>query len=425
MFGKLAGVLFLVMVCCGIVAAEEFGAMITKVDGDNVTFYKTQFKPGEKPQKGEATTLTAKNAKVYQGKIHFNKEEKKGAIVPGDAIEGGLKNDVFKLVGKASIAARITTSDDNKSITRILSMKAGTKRDITLASEILTPKAPLPECPDGVVRFTLKVKVDASGEGQGRLLLDPTQRNFDEFGEVIGPTKSANIELDCSLKLVKPKTKRTRSVPSLHKWFVYEIHGKKISSRLFLVTTKDRKFSRLLTQDEDGEVTCVIQMREQTFVSCHPGCFPATTSVQTPKGAKPIDTLKAGDLVTTVRPNGETVPGKVQAVFVTHNQLVKVETEGGVLFTTQVQPLCLDDGQIRPAGELKAGDKIFCWQDGKRQSVTVRAALLTDREEKVFNLVLGGSEVFIAGGFLARSKPPADAVLSAQQTPLPGPASKK
>jgi len=128
MFGRLAGVLFLVTVCCGFVAAEEFGATITKVDGDNVTFYKTQFKNGKKPQKGEVTTLTAKNAKVYEARFQSNKEEKKVEIVPGDAIEGGLKNDVFKLVGKASIAARITTSDDNKSITRILSLRPGVKK---------------------------------------------------------------------------------------------------------------------------------------------------------------------------------------------------------------------------------------------------------------------------------------------------------
>ncbi len=129
-FGKLAGVLFLATVCCGAVAAEEFGATITKVDGDKVTFYKTQFKKGGKPQKGKAITLTAKNAKVYEAKIRFNKEEKKVEIVPGNAIEGGLKNQVFKLVGKASIAARITTSDDKKSITRILSLKPGVKKPV-------------------------------------------------------------------------------------------------------------------------------------------------------------------------------------------------------------------------------------------------------------------------------------------------------
>ena len=128
MFEKLAGVLVLMSVSVSFVAAEEFGAMITKVDGDNVTFYKTPSKPGEKPQKGEAITLPAKNAKVYQGKIQFNMEKKMVEIVVGDAIEGGLKNEVFKLVGKASIAARITIADDNKSITRILALKPGAKK---------------------------------------------------------------------------------------------------------------------------------------------------------------------------------------------------------------------------------------------------------------------------------------------------------
>src|SRR5262249_19569556 len=142
MFGKLAGVLFVVLVCCDLVAAEEFGAMITKVDGDNVTFYKTWFKRGEKPRKGKATTLTARNARVYQARVQFNKKKRKVEIVPGAAIEGGLKNDVFKLVGKASIAARITTSDNNTSITRILSLKAGVKKKpLDVESDVRAEKA--------------------------------------------------------------------------------------------------------------------------------------------------------------------------------------------------------------------------------------------------------------------------------------------
>jgi hypothetical protein len=32
----------------------------------------------------------------------------------------------------------------------------------------------------------------------------------------------------------------------------------------------------------------------------------------------------------------------------------------------------------------------------------------TERIDQVFNLVLGNSEIFVAGGYLARSKPPAD-----------------
>jgi hypothetical protein len=71
---------------------------------------------------------------------------------------------------------------------------------------------------------------------------------------------------------------------------------------------------------------------------------------------------------------------------------------------------------MKGAGELKAGDKVFRWQDGKRQVANVLAVTPTDRVEKVFNLILGDSEMFIAGGFLAHSKPPA-LVLAPTQTP--------
>jgi hypothetical protein len=51
---------------------------------------------------------------------------------------------------------------------------------------------------------------------------------------------------------------------------------------------------------------------------------------------------------------------------------------------------------------------------GKRQVARVPEVTLTDRQEMVLNLVLGGSEVFIAGDFLIRSKPPAGSVVTAE-----------
>src|SRR5262249_15855225 len=99
--------------------------------------------------------------------------------------------------------------------------------------------------------------------------------------------------------------------------------------------------------------------------------------------------------------------GKVQSIFITQNRLLKVQTDDGHLFTTETQPLCLADGTTRAAGELQAGDRVFRWQDGKRRMVKVRAVSPANRLEKVFNLVLGDSEMFIAGGFVVRSKPPA------------------
>jgi hypothetical protein len=136
--------------------------------------------------------------------------------------------------------------------------------------------------------------------------------------------------------------------------------------------------------------------------------------ILTPDGNRAIETIKVGDIVTSICCHGTSAPIKVQSVFVTQNRLVRIETEDDVLITSPTQPLCLEDGQIRPTEEIHPGDRIVRWVNGKRRPVTVRRVVLTDRQEKVFNLVLGNSEVFVAGGYLARSKPP---VVTAQSTP--------
>ncbi len=104
----------------GVALADEFTAIITKVDGNKITFTKFDFKAKEK---GEPMTLpAADNVKVVKGK--FNKEEKK--FETGDAIEGGLNNKMFKEIGEKGVFVRITT-DDGK-ITQIMSTGFGGKK---------------------------------------------------------------------------------------------------------------------------------------------------------------------------------------------------------------------------------------------------------------------------------------------------------
>ena len=141
---------------------------------------------------------------------------------------------------------------------------------------------------------------------------------------------------------------------------------------------------------------------------CHPGCFPMGTAVETPKGPRRIEEIDIGDDLTAIRPNGDRIIAHVQSVFVTTNRLWKVETDCGTLITTQVQPLCLSTDRHIKAGDLGPGDRILHYDKGEIHSATVRAVSATDRLEKVVNLVLGESELFIAGGFVARSKPPAE-----------------
>ena len=145
---------------------------------------------------------------------------------------------------------------------------------------------------------------------------------------------------------------------------------------------------------------------------CHPGCFPARTTIMIPNGSKPIERVSEGDLVTTVGKDGTGSIAEVAAVFVTRNRLLEVHTDAGNLVTTQTQPLALVGGGLRAAGELKAGDRIYRWNGSDRQVVTVRTVTATGREERVFNLILVEPGNFVANGFLARSKPPAASAIS-------------
>jgi hypothetical protein len=140
---------------------------------------------------------------------------------------------------------------------------------------------------------------------------------------------------------------------------------------------------------------------------CHPGCFPAGTMVATPIGLRAIETIKAGEAVTLVGSDGTALSGPVHSVFKTDNRLVEIQTEAGSIRTTLTQPLCLKAGGFRTAEDLKAGDEIWRWADGKRQAARVTSVSKTDVDAPVFNLVVGESAIFVAGGFLARGKPPA------------------
>jgi hypothetical protein len=166
----------------------------------------------------------------------------------------------------------------------------------------------------------------------------------------------------------------------------------------------DEKLNRL------SRVFPEAQLQESQPEPCHPGCFPRGTLVDTPEGNCPIERIRPGDVVLSLSRSGKSVSVKVQSVFTTENRLWKVETEEGVLFTTETQPLCLVGKRTLAAGKLQSGNEILQRRDGNIFPVNVLRVGPTARMETVFNLVLGDNEIFVAGGFLARSKPPAHSV---------------
>ena len=147
---------------------------------------------------------------------------------------------------------------------------------------------------------------------------------------------------------------------------------------------------------------------EPPLEPCHPGCFPHGTLVETPAGPRKIEEFADGDEVYMISAAGEKISARVLSIFRTTNRLWEVRTSRGVLVTTETQPLCVSLREQVPAGKLQAGDIILMWQDEQAEAVTVEDVQRTDRIVPVINLVLGDREPFIANGYLARSKPPAE-----------------
>jgi len=117
MLRKLVCAVFMLMVTIGLVTAEEFTATITKVDGNKITYQKMKGKGKAAEKDGDPVTIeAAKDVKVFKGM--FNKDTKK--VEAGDAIEGGLKAEVFTKISDKGVRASITTDDDKKVVTQIL-----------------------------------------------------------------------------------------------------------------------------------------------------------------------------------------------------------------------------------------------------------------------------------------------------------------
>jgi hypothetical protein len=111
MLRKLVCAAVIVVIGLGVAMADEFRATITKIEGGKITFKK-----GKQGEEGEAMTLpVAANVKVTKG--NFNPDTKK--FEAGEALDKGLKNELFTKIGEKGLRATITTDADNKTITAI------------------------------------------------------------------------------------------------------------------------------------------------------------------------------------------------------------------------------------------------------------------------------------------------------------------
>lgn len=118
MLRKVIAASFVLVLSVGVMFADELRGVITKVDGNKITFAERKGK-----EKGEEQTFTAaKDVKVVNGK--FNKDTK--SVEAGDELEGGLKHKMFTNISEKGVRAMIVT--DGKKITEIRVFKGRGKK---------------------------------------------------------------------------------------------------------------------------------------------------------------------------------------------------------------------------------------------------------------------------------------------------------
>ncbi|HYV38153.1 MAG TPA: hypothetical protein VE988_20880 [Gemmataceae bacterium] len=123
--------LVIVVSLASVATAEQFMAIITKIEGKTITF-----KRGYDGYKNESADVAA-NAVIAKGdaKFEIKDSKKKGAGTPvlrvtaGDAIKGGLDNEIFTKIGKKGekeTGAQLTINEQGQ-ITQILVLVPVTK----------------------------------------------------------------------------------------------------------------------------------------------------------------------------------------------------------------------------------------------------------------------------------------------------------
>jgi hypothetical protein len=298
-----------------------------------------------------------------------------------------------------------------------------------LRSSIISPPLQLPDSKLPVYGIGIDVELNAKGDaGHGSITLQLSPPSYDEYGDPVTGTEVDQVErkihphvppvtLECRFSLEKVGFIGRVNTPGVTR-SLYRVEGPKLRSKLYYATTgPGLTDGRLLVHGRDDRVEFVVELAhlkpvkddggERPLIPCHPGCFPAGTLVRVADGARRIELLRAGDIIMTIGPDGREGRAAVQTVFTSTNRLIDVRTDRGVAVTTEAQPLCLAAGGFSKAGDLKPGDRVWRWRDGRRTEAVVREVAPTGRTETVYNLIIGDSAVFVAGDFLARGKPPA------------------
>jgi serpin B len=126
-------------------------------------------------------------------------------------------------------------------------------------------------------------------------------------------------------------------------------------------------------------------------------CFAAGTPVLTPEGAKPIELLKAGDLVLArdeKNAQGDIEAKKVSETHCTTAEILELHVRGQVLRTTKLHPFYVVGKGWMPAHKVRVHDYL---STNQREPSIVDRVVETGKSEKVYNLSVADYRTFFVG----------------------------
>lgn len=135
------------------------------------------------------------------------------------------------------------------------------------------------------------------------------------------------------------------------------------------------------------------------------GCLIQGTAILTPRGNVPIESLKQGDTVFSVR-NGKLAPAIVQALTqVEAQEFVRVAVRGGaVLLATHEHPIQIQFGVFRMASAIKPGDQIHIADGQKIATASVNSVSRVSLLAPAYNLLVSHGGNYIANGIAVHNK---------------------
>lgn len=126
------------------------------------------------------------------------------------------------------------------------------------------------------------------------------------------------------------------------------------------------------------------------------GCFVADSLVDTPKGARPIQDIKVGDIVYSLDKEGNKVEAEVLRTTVADEDIIEVDFANGKKWTTTSTQWFYDGNKFYDIWQHNGHDVIDLDGITKVENITE-----TGRKEKVYDMTVEGLNIMLINGIAA------------------------